>query len=123
VTGLPDEKKGERLAVVHVLDDARIPPVLARLQGMGLPNLFVPRRQDFVTVMALPVLGTGKTDLRAVKRIAQEAADRAAAANAATAATTASAGDPTGSDAGSADAAGDAAGDADDAENESSNGG
>lgn len=73
VTGVPDEKKGERLAVVHVLDDARIPPVLAALSAAGLPNLFIPRRQDFIAVAALPVLGTGKLDLQAVKRLAAAA--------------------------------------------------
>jgi acyl-[acyl-carrier-protein]-phospholipid O-acyltransferase/long-chain-fatty-acid--[acyl-carrier-protein] ligase len=47
--------------------------VLRALPAMGLPNLFVPRRQDFVQVAALPLLGTGKLDLRAVKRLAEEA--------------------------------------------------
>ncbi len=72
VTGLPDEKKGERLAVLHTVDDATIPDILAKLSGMGLPNLFIPSRHHFVKVDALPVLGTGKLDLRGVKRIAAE---------------------------------------------------
>ena len=33
----------------------------------GLPPLFVPRRDQFVHADALPLLGTGKLDLRAVK--------------------------------------------------------
>jgi acyl-[acyl-carrier-protein]-phospholipid O-acyltransferase/long-chain-fatty-acid--[acyl-carrier-protein] ligase len=37
-----------------------------------LPNLFIPGRNQFVKVEALPVLGTGKLDLRSVKRIAME---------------------------------------------------
>ena len=72
VTGLPDEKKGERLAVLHTLDEAAIPDILAKLSTMGLPNLFIPSRHQFVKVEALPVLGTGKLDLRGVKRIATE---------------------------------------------------
>ena len=36
---------------------------------MGLPNLYLPRRQDFVKVDALPLLGTGKLDLRALKAL------------------------------------------------------
>lgn len=72
VTGLPDEKKGERLAVLHTLNDAAIPDILAKLSTMGLPNLFIPSRHQFVKVDALPVLGTGKLDLRGVKRIAME---------------------------------------------------
>jgi acyl-[acyl-carrier-protein]-phospholipid O-acyltransferase/long-chain-fatty-acid--[acyl-carrier-protein] ligase len=37
-----------------------------------LPNLFIPARANFVKVESLPVLGTGKMDLRALKRIAVE---------------------------------------------------
>ena len=72
VTGLPDEKKGERLAVLYTLDERMIPDILAKLSAMGLPNLFIPSRNQFVKVSALPVLGTGKLDLRGVKRIAAE---------------------------------------------------
>ena len=73
VTAVPDEKKGERLAVLHTLDEAAIPGVLGRAAAAGLPNLFLPRREAFVRVEKLPVLGTGKADLRAAKRIAAEA--------------------------------------------------
>jgi acyl-[acyl-carrier-protein]-phospholipid O-acyltransferase/long-chain-fatty-acid--[acyl-carrier-protein] ligase len=72
VTGIPDEKKGERLAVLHTLDEARIPEILNQLATDGLPNLFIPSRANFVKVEALPVLGTGKMDLRGLKRIAIE---------------------------------------------------
>ena len=72
VTGIPDEKKGERLAVLHTLDDARIPEIVAKLAADGLPNLFIPSRSNFVKVDALPLLGTGKMDLRGLKRIAME---------------------------------------------------
>jgi len=72
VTGLPDEKKGERLTVLHTLDDDLIPGILAKVSASGLPNLFIPSRSQFVKVDALPVLGTGKLDLRGVKRIATE---------------------------------------------------
>ncbi|TKB70346.1 MAG: MFS transporter [Nitrospira sp.] len=72
VTGLPDEKKGERLAVLHTLEESRIPRILERVSASGLPNLFIPGKNQFVKVDALPVLGTGKLDLRGVKRIAVE---------------------------------------------------
>ncbi len=72
VTALPDEKKGERLAVLHTLDEAAIPGVLEKAAAGGLPNLFLPRRDQFVKVEKLPVLGTGKIDLREVKRVAAE---------------------------------------------------
>jgi acyl-[acyl-carrier-protein]-phospholipid O-acyltransferase / long-chain-fatty-acid--[acyl-carrier-protein] ligase len=72
VTGIPDEKKGERLAVLHTFDETRIPEILDKLAAQGLPNLFIPSRTQFVKVPALPILGTGKMDLRGVKRIAME---------------------------------------------------
>lgn len=72
VTGIPDERKGEQLAVLHTLDEARIPDILAKLATNGLPNLFIPPRGNFIKVDALPVLGTGKMDLRSLKRIAME---------------------------------------------------
>jgi 1-acyl-sn-glycerol-3-phosphate acyltransferase len=72
VTGLPDDKKGERLVVLHTLDESMVPDILAKLSMLGLPNLFIPSRQHFVMVETIPVLGTGKLDLRGVKRIAME---------------------------------------------------
>lgn len=72
VTGIPDERKGEQLAVLHTLEEEKIPEIVAQLSSNGLPNLFIPARANFVKVEALPVLGTGKMDLRALKRIAME---------------------------------------------------
>jgi acyl-[acyl-carrier-protein]-phospholipid O-acyltransferase/long-chain-fatty-acid--[acyl-carrier-protein] ligase len=72
VTGIPDERKGEQLAVLHILDDARIPEIVLKLAANGLPNLFIPPRGNFIKVDTLPVLGTGKMDLRSLKRIAME---------------------------------------------------
>ena len=73
VTAVPDERKGERIAVPHTIDEAKIPGLLDQLKADGLPNLFIPRADSFVKVDAIPVLGTGKTDLRAVKQAATEA--------------------------------------------------
>jgi len=72
VTGIPDDRKGEQLAVLHTLDESRISEILAKLSANGLPNLFIPPRGNFLKVEALPVLGTGKMDLRRLKQIAME---------------------------------------------------
>lgn len=72
VTGIPDEKKGERLVVLHTIDELLIPDLVEKLSASGLPNLFIPSKHDFIKVDALPILGTGKLDLRSVKRIAME---------------------------------------------------
>ncbi|MBX9694656.1 MAG: MFS transporter [Cyanobacteria bacterium] len=78
VTAVPDEKKGERLAVLHTLPEERIPAILEQLSTRGLPNLFIPHRHAFIKVEAIPVLGTGKLDLRALKQIALERLELAA---------------------------------------------
>jgi len=72
VTAIPDERKGEHLAVLHTADEASIPAILEQVAARGLPNLFIPRRDHFIKVDKLPVLGTGKLDLRALKRLAIE---------------------------------------------------
>lgn len=72
VAALPDEQKGERLAVLHTLDETMIPEVLERMAHSGLSPLAIPRPSQFARVEQLPLLGTGKLDLREVKRIAAE---------------------------------------------------
>ena len=72
VASVPDERKGERLAVLHTLDAAALPPIVEKLAAAGLPNLFIPRLDSFVKVDRLPLLGSGKLDLRAIKQIAIE---------------------------------------------------
>ncbi|MEE2649865.1 MAG: AMP-binding protein, partial [Acidobacteriota bacterium] len=73
VTSVPDNRRGERIVVLHTIDPEELPGVLERLQTMGLPNLFIPKKDDFIEVDKLPILGTGKTDLRVVKKTAMDA--------------------------------------------------
>src|SRR5207249_5095503 len=40
VTGVPDEKKGERLVVLHKLSDGQLQPCLEKLAQCDLPNLW-----------------------------------------------------------------------------------
>ena len=71
VSAAPDEKKGERLVVLHTLSNEQLAPVLAKLASSDLPPLWKPRKDQFFHVDALPILGTGKLDLRALKTQAQ----------------------------------------------------
>ena len=48
VTGIPDERKGEQLAVLHTLDESQIPGIVAKLTATGLPNLYIPPRTNFI---------------------------------------------------------------------------
>jgi acyl-[acyl-carrier-protein]-phospholipid O-acyltransferase/long-chain-fatty-acid--[acyl-carrier-protein] ligase len=67
VTGVPDERKGERLVVLHTLGEAKLKEVQAGLANAGLPNLWTPRPNAFFRVEKIPVLGTGKLDLRTIR--------------------------------------------------------
>jgi acyl-[acyl-carrier-protein]-phospholipid O-acyltransferase/long-chain-fatty-acid--[acyl-carrier-protein] ligase len=72
VTAVPDEKKGERLIVLHT-KLAKTPDELRKgLTEAGLPNLFIPGADGFIEVDSLPILGTGKLDLKGIKGLAVE---------------------------------------------------
>jgi acyl-[acyl-carrier-protein]-phospholipid O-acyltransferase/long-chain-fatty-acid--[acyl-carrier-protein] ligase len=73
VTAVPDERKGERLIVLHTLAEDKLEDCLGLLAKSDLPALWKPRRDQFVHVQSLPYLGTGKLDLRRLKEIATEA--------------------------------------------------
>jgi acyl-[acyl-carrier-protein]-phospholipid O-acyltransferase/long-chain-fatty-acid--[acyl-carrier-protein] ligase len=70
VTSLPDEKKGERIVVVTTLPAEKLTPVVEKFAQSDLPALWKPKSNQFFHVDALPVLGTGKIDLRGVKTLA-----------------------------------------------------
>jgi acyl-[acyl-carrier-protein]-phospholipid O-acyltransferase/long-chain-fatty-acid--[acyl-carrier-protein] ligase len=70
VTAVPDARKGERLVVVH-LPMQKTPEQLEKeLSAAGLPNLFIPSPDSYIEVHQIPVLGTGKLDLKGVRDIA-----------------------------------------------------
>lgn len=69
VTAIPDDKRGEKIIVLHVVDiDATV--LLDGLKQSGLPNLWIPDADAFCKIETIPILGTGKLDLGAVKRLA-----------------------------------------------------
>ena len=70
VTALPDEKKGERIVVLHTAPAEKLAPVLEKLASCDLPALWKPKANQFVHVDAIPILGTGKMDLRGMKVLA-----------------------------------------------------
>jgi acyl-[acyl-carrier-protein]-phospholipid O-acyltransferase/long-chain-fatty-acid--[acyl-carrier-protein] ligase len=70
VCGVPDPKKGERLVVLHTLPEHRLADLLKKLPQLGLPNLWTPRPNQFFHVETLPLLATGKRDLRSLRALA-----------------------------------------------------
>jgi acyl-[acyl-carrier-protein]-phospholipid O-acyltransferase/long-chain-fatty-acid--[acyl-carrier-protein] ligase len=73
---VPDERKGERLVVLHTLPEDRLKDCIGQMSQTGLPNLWVPRSDDYFHVEALPYLGSGKLDLRRIREIASECFNR-----------------------------------------------
>jgi acyl-[acyl-carrier-protein]-phospholipid O-acyltransferase / long-chain-fatty-acid--[acyl-carrier-protein] ligase len=72
VTAVPDEARGERLVAFYT-DTALAPAdVWERLCQSELPRLWLPKREDIRQIDAIPSLGTGKVDLRAVRQLAQQ---------------------------------------------------
>ncbi len=72
VTAVPDKKKGERLIVLHKPTSKSADDIRNALQAAGLPNLFIPGADSFLEVDEIPMLGTGKLDLKRAKELAQE---------------------------------------------------
>jgi acyl-[acyl-carrier-protein]-phospholipid O-acyltransferase/long-chain-fatty-acid--[acyl-carrier-protein] ligase len=72
VTGLPDEKKGERLIVIYDRTLGEAADLQPAVQALTIPNLWKPDIRNWIPVDALPTLGTGKLDLKGLKTIAQE---------------------------------------------------
>ena len=74
VASVPDEKKGERLVVLHRLVENDLQACLEKFAACDLPNLWKPKADAFFRVENFPLLGTGKLDLRAVKETAAKLA-------------------------------------------------
>jgi acyl-[acyl-carrier-protein]-phospholipid O-acyltransferase / long-chain-fatty-acid--[acyl-carrier-protein] ligase len=72
VCGVPDEKKGERLIVLYSQLDQPPDAIVRKLIEAGLPGIFVPSPDSFIQVDAIPILGTGKLDLRGLQKLALE---------------------------------------------------
>ena len=73
VTSVPDEKRGERLAVLHTELPITVDELWSKLNETDLPKLWIPRREMFCPVDAIPVLGSGKLALSEAKKIAANA--------------------------------------------------
>lgn len=71
VTAVPDAAKGERLIVFHLPSPHDPRDVVKRLGQRGLPNLWLPSADSFAEIPELPLLGSGKLDLRHLAEMAK----------------------------------------------------
>ena len=70
VMGVPDSVKGEALVLLSSID-IDLPQLRSALAESGVPNLWIPRTVRRID--AIPVLASGKLDLAACKKLAEEA--------------------------------------------------
>lgn len=74
VTSLSDQQKGEKLVVLRTELGIGVDELLKRLRDSDLPRLWLPKKENFFPVSALPILGTGKLDLKYIKGTAERLA-------------------------------------------------
>jgi acyl-[acyl-carrier-protein]-phospholipid O-acyltransferase/long-chain-fatty-acid--[acyl-carrier-protein] ligase len=72
VSSVPDEKKGEKLIVLYTQLPEEPSAIVKKLIEAGLPSIYVPGIDSFIQVDAIPILGTGKLDLRGLQKLALE---------------------------------------------------
>lgn len=71
VAGVPDERKGERLVVIHRAIEKSPAEIVQLLQAADMPNLWIPTADSFLQVDEIPILGSGKLDLKGIATLAK----------------------------------------------------
>jgi acyl-[acyl-carrier-protein]-phospholipid O-acyltransferase/long-chain-fatty-acid--[acyl-carrier-protein] ligase len=72
VTAIPDEQRGEKLVAFYAHNGVTRDELWSKLNQSELPKLWVPKRENLHAIDAIPVLGSGKADLKKVKALALE---------------------------------------------------
>jgi acyl-[acyl-carrier-protein]-phospholipid O-acyltransferase / long-chain-fatty-acid--[acyl-carrier-protein] ligase len=69
VCGAEDDRKGEKLLVFHSIKYLDVKQIIENMREHNLPNLWIPKADNFVQIESLPLLGTGKLDLPEMQKI------------------------------------------------------
>ena len=69
ICGVEDEKKGEKLIVFYSYDELDPETVIQKLRKRNIPNLWIPRKGNFIKVDHIPMLGSGKLDIGGIKKL------------------------------------------------------
>jgi acyl-[acyl-carrier-protein]-phospholipid O-acyltransferase/long-chain-fatty-acid--[acyl-carrier-protein] ligase len=80
VTAVPDASRGEKIVVIYTKEAGTADILRGIMEAAQVPNLWKPSRDAYIMVDAIPMLGTGKTDLKAVRARACAAVAETAAA-------------------------------------------
>jgi acyl-[acyl-carrier-protein]-phospholipid O-acyltransferase/long-chain-fatty-acid--[acyl-carrier-protein] ligase len=74
VTGLPDDRRGERLVLLYTNRDISAGNIFERLNKCDMPALWIPKKEDIYMVETIPVLASGKLDLKHARELADHVA-------------------------------------------------
>jgi acyl-[acyl-carrier-protein]-phospholipid O-acyltransferase/long-chain-fatty-acid--[acyl-carrier-protein] ligase len=72
VTAIVDEQKGERLVAFYAQNGVTADQLWKKMNRSELPKLWIPKRENLVQIESIPLLGSGKVDLKKVKTLALE---------------------------------------------------
>jgi acyl-[acyl-carrier-protein]-phospholipid O-acyltransferase / long-chain-fatty-acid--[acyl-carrier-protein] ligase len=78
VTAIPDEQRGEKLIAFYAQNGVTKEELWEKLNQSELPKLWIPKRENLHLIDSIPVLGSGKVDLKKVKAMALEQTQKAA---------------------------------------------
>jgi acyl-[acyl-carrier-protein]-phospholipid O-acyltransferase / long-chain-fatty-acid--[acyl-carrier-protein] ligase len=74
VTAVPDEQRGEKLIAFYSRNGMSADELWEKLNQSDLPKLWIPKRENIHCIDSIPLLGSGKVDLKNVKCLAVEKA-------------------------------------------------
>jgi acyl-[acyl-carrier-protein]-phospholipid O-acyltransferase / long-chain-fatty-acid--[acyl-carrier-protein] ligase len=77
VTALPDEQRGEKLIAFYTHNGISRDELWNKLNQSALPKLWIPKRENLFSLESIPLLGSGKIDLKRIKALAYEQAGKA----------------------------------------------
>ena len=72
VTSAPDRKRGEQLVVFYTDEAGDSLNLQEIIKQSDLPNLWKPRRDNYIHMESMPTVGSGKTDFGRLKFLARE---------------------------------------------------
>jgi acyl-[acyl-carrier-protein]-phospholipid O-acyltransferase/long-chain-fatty-acid--[acyl-carrier-protein] ligase len=70
VVAVADDLKGEKLCVIHTALNQSEDELRQILKDLEIPNLWKLKSKDWIQVETLPLLGSGKLDIRSMKELA-----------------------------------------------------
>src|ERR671918_261564 len=72
ITALPDQQKGEQLVGLYARNGISPGELWNKLNETDLPKLWIPKKGNLFRIESIPLLGSGKVDLKTVQKIAAE---------------------------------------------------